>query len=337
MTNDEYSVSVKEKIATITRKTREYERQTTAAIEYAQAIKQSGSFNSFNFASRMIDMYQSRDWGNLTPDKKLLLNDFMKSAQKAEKFRMDQTNWSKKARRRNKTCINKHKKQGLGLLPFNNILFQTKIPSKFDKTIFFHLFEYKDKNLDLNYVTYDYRLLRVVDKTFRFEKEQLEKTTLQVPLDFSKAKKNICISMEPKIYFAWLNFLQLNSHTDKNTNIGIYDIKAKEDTGIGSLKIKDDKADNEDFIPVWKSKTVHIKPDQYRAERDTTYTSDISDESSHEKRCVPYHSVRGHIRRLRKGDITAVKAHFRGQKEYGAIHKNYVLAAPRIIRKGKAI
>ena len=134
-----------------------------------------------------------------------------------------------------------------------------------------------------------------------------------------------------------LNFLQLNSHTDKNTNIGIYDIKAKEDTGIGSLKIKDDKADNEDFIPVWKSKTVHIKPDQYRAERDTTYTSDISDESSHEKRCVPYHSVRGHIRRLRKGDITAVKAHFRGQKEYGAIHKNYVLAAPRIIRKGKAI
>ena len=48
MTNDEYSVSVKEKIATITRKTREYERQTTAAIEYAQAIEQSGSFNSFN-------------------------------------------------------------------------------------------------------------------------------------------------------------------------------------------------------------------------------------------------------------------------------------------------
>ena len=85
-----------------------------------------------------------------------------------------------------------------------------------------------------------YILLRVVDKTFRFEKEQLEKTTLQVPLDFSKAKKNICISMEPKIYFAWLNFLQLNSHTDKNTNIGIYDIKAKEDTGIGSLKIKDE-------------------------------------------------------------------------------------------------
>ena len=51
MTNDEYSVSVKEKIATITRKTREYERQTTAAIEYAQAIEQLGSFNSFYFDS----------------------------------------------------------------------------------------------------------------------------------------------------------------------------------------------------------------------------------------------------------------------------------------------
>ena len=98
MTSDEYSDRIKERIATITRKTREYERQATAAIEYAQAIEQSGSFNSFNFASRMIDMYQGRDWGNLTPDKKLLLNDFMKSAQKAEKFRMNQTNWSKKAR-----------------------------------------------------------------------------------------------------------------------------------------------------------------------------------------------------------------------------------------------
>jgi len=32
-----------------------------------------------------------------------------------------------------------------------------------------------------------------------------------------------------------------------------------------------------------------------------------------------------------------VRAHFRGHKEYGAIHKNYVLAAPRIIRKGKAL
>ena len=43
------------------------------------------------------------------------------------------------------------------------------------------------------------------------------------------------------------------------------------------------------------------------------------------------------MRRLQKGDITSVRSHFRGRKEYGAIFKNYVLAQPRLFRKGKEI
>ena len=100
---------------------------------------------------------------------------------------------------------------------------------------------------------------------------------------------------------------------------------------------KDLSAIEDEFVPVWKSKTVYIKPDEYRTEKDTTYTSDVSDDEQHEKRLITYHSVRVHIRRLRKGYITSVRSHYRGQKEYGAIHKNYVLAAPRIMRKGKII
>ncbi len=171
----------------------------------------------------------------------------------------------------------------------------------------------------------------------------LTKSDVIVPLDFkkngntnhylwaSKDKRPARVQAD-NFYKA---FIQLNSHTDKNASIR--DIVPKSEKPSTSFKIKESNVSQDEFVPVWKSKTVHIKPDQYKAERDTTYTSDVSDESSPEKRFIPYHSVRGHIRRLRKGDITAVRSHFRGQKEYGAIHKNYVLAPPRILRKNKVI
>ena len=327
----QHSQTVNDTISKITSKIRRYERETKAAQEYAEAVKRSSALNSFNFASRIIDMYQSRDWGgNLTPGKKLLLNEFMSSAQEAEKFRMDQINWSKKAINDNLHCIEKHTKEGLGLLPFNKILFQTRFYNS-PNVIYLNLFEYKNKDIENNTIEYNYSLVKIKKNSLCYNK--LNKITITVPIDFSKDKIR-CLS---KKSVAIKSFLQLNSHTDKNTNLGIHDIQAKQDTGIGSFKIQDNKEDKKDFIPVWKSKTVHIKPDQYKAERDTTYTSDVSDESSPEKRFIPYHSVRGHIRRLRKGDITAVRSHFRGQKEYGAIHKNYVLAPPRILRKNKVI
>ena len=345
---------IEKRIKKMTRTIREDERMAVAAREYAEALKTSSLdkiikvTSSFKDAARMLDMYSGRDWGNLTADKKNLLNVFMDSAQKAEKFRMDQTNWSKKAQQLNDECIKKHMREGLGLLPFDNILFQTKLASKFDKTIFFHLFEYKDKNLDLNLVNYDYRLLRVVNNNFTFEADHLKKINLSIPLDFSRyvsqlekmkvKQKHFFPSYKGYIKFAWQTFLQLNSHTDKNTNIGIHDIKSKEDSGIGSLRIKDNNSDNKDFIPVWKSKTVYVRPEEYKQERDTVYTKDITDDDNAlEKRYIPYHSVRGHIRRLQKGDITNVRSHFRGKKEYGAIHKNYVLGEPRILRKGVKI
>ena len=168
-----------------------------------------------------------------------------------------------------------------------------------------------------------------------------------VPLDFKKngndnhylwaTKDQRCVRVQADNFYK--AFIQLNSHTDKNA--GIRDIVPKSEKPSTSFKIKESDTGQDEFVPVWKSKTVYIKPDEYRTEKDTTYTSDVSDDITddepHEKRYVPYHSVRGHTRRLRKGDITSVRAHFRGHKEYGAIHKNYVLAAPRIIRKGKII
>ena len=290
--------------------------------------------NMFLNASRLVDMFQSRDWVTGTGLNKEVLCDFMSSAQEAEKFRMDQINWSEKAIDDNLHCIKKHTKEGLGLLPFNKILFQTRFYNS-PRVIYLNLFEYKNKDIENNTIEYNYSLVKIKNNSLCYNK--LNKITITVPIDFSKEK----IGFLSKQSVAIKSFLQLNSHTDKNTNIGIHDIQAKQDTGIGSFKIKDNKEDNKedkkDFIPVWKSKTVHIKPDQYKAERDTTYTSEVSDESSPEKRFIPYHSVRGHIRRLRKGDITAVRSHFRGQKEYGAIHKNYVLAPPRILRKDKII
>ena len=103
----QHSQTVNDTISKITSKIRRYERETKAAQEYAEAVKRSSALNSFNYASRIIDMYQGRDWGNLTPGKKLLLNEFMSSAQEAEKFRMDQINWSEKAIDDNLHCIKK--------------------------------------------------------------------------------------------------------------------------------------------------------------------------------------------------------------------------------------
>jgi len=289
--------------------------------------------NMFLNASRLVDMFQSRDWVTGTGLNKEVLCDFMSSAQEAEKFKMDQSNWSKEAISENKKCIKKHMKEGLGILPFNKILFQTKFP-KFDQTIYLSLFEYKSKNIENNTIEYTHQLVRVVNNCFRYTKEEIKGHTITVPLDFSKLKFG-----ESSVYsdFAMKTFLQLNSHTDKNTNIGVFDIRPKIDNGIGSFKVKGDNVDEKDFVPVWKSKTIYVRPEQYKPERDTTYTTDVEKNNDSEPRYVPYHSVRGHVRRLQKGDITSVRSHFRGKKEHGAIFKDYVLSQPRLFRKGEQI
>ena len=378
-----HDAEAKIKIAKMTKKIREDERQAEAAREYARSLKQNTKENvgimsvkkendesldikihsyklysgqRFAAASRMIDMYDQNKfkklYGNKLKDKNAveLVNDFMHEAQKAEKFKMDDINWSDESKKENKRCIEKHMQEGLGLLPFEKILFQKRgFQKRFgnidDRYIAFHLFEYKEKDIEKNTVTYDHRALFVRDGVMVFKKEYLFKTSIVVPLDFKKNWTN-----DGK-HFIWASnvarpfstrgdnfysaFIQLNSHTDKNANIR--DIVPKSEKPSTSFTIREDEASQEEFVPVWKSKTVYIKPDEYRTEKDTTYTNDITDDEPHEKRYVPYHSVRGHTRRLRKGDITSVRAHFRGHKEYGAIHKNYVLAAPRIIRKGKAL
>ena len=300
------------KISKMTARIRQHERETKAAQEYAQALKHEIKVNTeamyydnkFIKAGRMIDMYQERDWATIDPNKKISLTSFMHTAQKAEKFRMDMANWSSEAIKENIRCMKKHMEEGLGLLPFEKILFQTRNPS-ISPNINFHLFEYVSKDIDKNYVVYNHRVLIFKKDKFVVKPMYLNGKTLKAPLDFSK-KLIMPTDTTMSIFHA---FIQLNSHTDKNTNI--FDILPKKEKP---------------------------KPkERNKMSNDTTYTSDVSDESSHEKRFIPYHSVRGHIRRLRKGDITAVRSHFRGQKEYGAIHKNYVLAPPRILRKGKVI
>lgn len=309
--------------------------------------------NMFLNASRLVDMFQSRDWVTGTGLNKKVLCDFMSSAQEAEKFKMDQSNWSKEAISENKKCIKKHMNEGLGILPFNKILFQTKFPFggtniKVDGTIYLNLFEYKNKNIEKNTIEYTHQQVRVVDNYFRYNQKEIQAHTITVPLDFSKIKfgedsvyshiAKINNLNENKKLFAMQKFLQLNSHTDKNTNIGVFDIKPKIDSGIGSFKVKADVVEKETFVPVWKSKTVYVRPEEYKPERDTTYTSDIEkDSGDSEPRYVPYHSVRGHVRRLQKGDITSVRSHFRGNKEHGAVFKDYVLQQPRLFRNGKEI
>lgn len=348
---EEYSDEIATKISKITRRIREHERQTESALEYADTLKQEIKKNSVgimsveklkkydgydkpihfqNFleAGRIIDMYQARDWANLDPERKNALTSFMHHAQKAEKFRMDMKNWSHASKKENVRFMQKHMQEGLGLLPFEKILFQTRYSGE---NINFHLFEYVSKDIDKNHVVYSHRLLIFKEGIFVVDPKYIHRKTLKVPLDFSKGTVETTEQTLSPLHA----FIQLNSHTDKNTNI--FDILPKKEKPSNSFTIKNENVDQEEFVPVWKSKTVYIKPDQYRAEKDTTYTSNVSEDGPHEKRYVPFHSVRGHIRRLRKGDITAVKAHFRGQKEYGAIHKNYVLAAPRIIRKGKLV
>ena len=131
-------------------------------------------------------MYQSRDWGgNLTPGKKLLLNEFMSSAQEAEKFRMDQINWSEKAIDDNLHCIKKHIKEGLGLLPFNKILFQTRFYNS-PNVIYLNLFEYKNKDIENNTIEYNYSLVKIRKNSLCYNK--LNKITITVPIDFSKDK-----------------------------------------------------------------------------------------------------------------------------------------------------
>jgi DNA-binding FrmR family transcriptional regulator len=379
--SDEYSHKIVRRISKITGQIREQERQTEAALEYARSIRQEISLNSglaalgpgpwkteltqqfadehvksqkqsFANASRIIDMFQEKDCENIYKSKlkrksidKLI--DFMKTAQKAEKFRMDDLNWSEEAKKENQRCIEQHLKEGLGLLPFEKILFQTRgFENRFgavnNEMIVFHLFEYKEKDLDRNNVTYSHRMLFILRDKIQSAR-YLTKSDVIVPLDFkkngntnhylwaSKDKRPARVQAD-NFYKA---FIQLNSHTDKNASIR--DIVPKSEKPSTSFKIKESNASQDEFVPVWKSKTVYIKPDEYKTEKDTTYTNDVTDDEPHEKRYIPYHSVRGHTRRLRKGDITSVRAHFRGHKEYGAIHKNYVLAAPRIIRKGKII
>lgn len=373
--SEEHDTKAVRRISKITSKIRESERQTDAALKYAESLKKeiisyqglaalgpgvwkrdlTEGFNKQNFvnASKIIDMFQEKDWEDNSKFKakeKHDLFDFIKTAQKAEKFRMDDTNWSQESKKENKRCIEKHMQEGLGLLPFEKILFQTRgFQKRFgntdDRYIAFHLFEYREKNIEKNTVTYDHRALFVKDGVIVAKKQYLLKTSIIVPLDF---KRNWTSHGK---HFIWASnvarpistrgdnfhsaFIQLNSHTDKNASIR--DIVPKNEKPSTSFKIKSEETSEDEFVPVWKSKTVYIKPDEYRTEKDTTYTSDVSDDEPHEKRLIPYHSVRGHIRRLRKGDITSVRSHYRGQKEYGAIHKNYVLAAPRIMRKGKII
>ena len=294
--------------------------------------------NMFLNASRLVDMFQIRDW-DISNKRKFgvsdQLCDFMSNAQKAEKFRMDQVNWSEKAIHDNLHCIQKHKKEGLGVLPFNKILFQTRFYNS-PNVIYLNLFEYKNKDIENNAIKYDYRSIKVKNNSLSWNK--LKKSTITIPIDFSKKNwGRVSPDHTAKKSVAMRSFLQLNSHTDKNTNIGVFDIKPKTDNGIGSFKVKGDNVDEKDFVPVWKSKTIYVRPEQYKPERDTTYTTDVEKNNDSEPRYVPYHSVRGHVRRLQKGDITSVRSHFRGRKEYGAIFKNYVLAQPRLFRKGKEI
>ena len=376
-----HDAEAKIKIAKMTRKIREDQRQTKAARDYARSLKQNvgimsvktendesldikidkkqphtlDSHQRFAAASRMIDMYEQDNFEKICDTRhnsktKFLLTDFMSEAQKAEKFRMDDTNWSKEAKRENKRCVRKHMQEGLGLLPFEKVLFQKRgFEKRFgnidDRLIAFHLFEYVGKNIDKNTITYNHRAVFVKEGKLVIKKKYLLKVSVIVPLDF---KKNWTSS---NTHFIWGSsefrpiscrgdnfysaFIQLNSHTDKNANI--FDIPPPKEKQSQSFTIKSEDNEKDEFVPVWRSKNVYVRPDEYRVERDTTYTSDVSDDGPHEKRYIPYHSVRGHIRRLRKGDITSVRAHFRGHKEYGAIHKNYVLAAPRIIRKGKLL
>jgi len=305
-------------------------------------------------ASRLVDMFQGRDWKTRTGYHKKVLCDFMSSAQEAEKFKMNQSNWSKEAISENKKCIKKHMKEGLGILPFKKILFQTYLHplnhNQFncDRTIELHLFEYKNKNIEKNTISYTHQKVRIVNNCFCYNKTEIQGHTLTVPLDFSKLKagKPVTYKVDGFIkskgsiycHFAMQTFLQLNSHTDKNTNIGVFDVKPKIDSGIGSFKVKADVVEKEAFVPVWKRKTVYVRPEEYKPERDTTYTSDVEkDSGDSEPRYVPYHSVRGHVRRLQKGDITSVRSHFRGNKEHGAVFKDYVLQQPRLFRKGKEI
>jgi hypothetical protein len=332
-----------------------------------ESLKELRKNNSFSYASHMVDMFQGRDWGTKIGNlNKEMLCDFMSNAQEAEKFKMDQSNWSQEAIEENKQCIKKHRKEGLGILPFNKILFQSKSADCI--TIYLHLFEYKNKNIEKNTIDYTHRLVRVLNNSFCYTREELKGFTITVPLDFQKESqikttvenliwgsirsnqkakwvshsKGLSQKFSQNLYkkntLAIKTFLQLNSHTDKNTNIGVFDIKPKIDSGIGSFKVKSEVIDKEDFVPVWKSKTVYVRPEEYKPERDTTYTSGVEkDGDDSESRYVPYHSVRGHIRRLQKGDITSVRSHFRGNKEHGAIFKNYVLAEPRLLRNNKQI
>ena len=381
--SEEHDTKAVRRISKITSKIRENERQTDAALKYAESLKKEiisyqglaalgpgvwkrdlaegfvknvseykNSKQNFVNASRIIDMFQEKDWEDnlkfkIKRKSKNDLLDFMKTAQEAEKFRMDDINWSEESKKENQRCIQQHLKEGLGLLPFEKILFQTRgFENRFgevnNRTVVFHLFEYVSKDLDKNNVTYSHRMLFILHDRVQSAK-YLKKSDIIVPLDFKKngndnhylwaSKDDSCKRVQADNFYK--AFIQLNSHTDKNASIR--DIVPKNEKPSTSFKIKSEETSEDEFVPVWKSKTVYIKPDEYRTEKDTTYTSDVSDDEPHEKRLIPYHSVRGHIRRLRKGDITSVRSHYRGQKEYGAIHKNYVLAAPRIMRKGKII
>ena len=122
-----HDAEAKIKIAKMTKKIREDERQAEAAREYARSLKQNTKENvgimsvkkendesldikvhsyklysgqRFAAASRMIDMYDQNKfkklYGNKLKDKNAveLVNDFMHEAQKAEKFKMDDINWS---------------------------------------------------------------------------------------------------------------------------------------------------------------------------------------------------------------------------------------------------
>jgi len=325
-------VGEKKTINQLTKKIRQLERETDEILSTVPGPMLGKDL--FLNASRLVDMFQGRDWITVTGLNKGILCNFMSNAQEAEKFKMNQSNWSKGAINENKKCIKKHMNEGLGILPFNKILFQTKFP-KFDQTIYLNLFEYKNKSIENNTIEYTHQVVRVVNNCFRYTEKEIKGNTITVPLDFSKLKVG-----EGLVYsgFAMKTFLQLNSHTDKNTNIGVFDVKPKIDNGIGSFKIKSDVVEKETFVPVWKSKTVYVRPEEYKPERDTTYTSDVEkDSGDSEPRYVPYHSVRGHVRRLQKGDITSVRSHFRGSKEHGAIFKDYVLQQPRLFRKGKEI
>ena len=195
--SEEHDTKAVRRISKITSKIRENERQTDAALKYAESLKKEiisyqglaalgpgvwkrdlaegfvknvseykNSKQNFVNASRIIDMFQEKDWEDnlkfkIKRKSKNDLLDFMKTAQEAEKFRMDDINWSEESKKENQRCIQQHLKEGLGLLPFEKILFQKRgFQKRFgnidDRYIAFHLFEYKEKDIEKNTVTYDH-------------------------------------------------------------------------------------------------------------------------------------------------------------------------------------